>query len=259
LRRENEGAADHRRLEHHVPERVAVHIQDQVQAPIRTAALLRPEDQRACALCGGTVWPTYSRRAGSRERERCEHHPGQEPELPSMHLSLLLRPRSASPRVSAHLSSRGALRERRLGKAQPVSAHNEVESVDSAKRARKHRRRTEECAFDTEVSSCVDAECETWTHCFEHSRALRGEERDFLIASFALAIGAQRRARASCGTSWCFSSARSAQIRETTRRVASMNVCSHGASASSRVHARPMMRGGSPGSNGRPAHEPVMS
>ena len=94
LGREQERAANHRRLEHHVPERVAIHVQDQVQAPVRTAALLRPEDQRAAR--GGTFRSTHSRRAVCRQRKRCQRHPGQEPELPSMHLSLLVRPRSAS-------------------------------------------------------------------------------------------------------------------------------------------------------------------
>src|ERR1041384_6377033 len=42
--------------------------------------------------------------------------------------SLLLRPRSANRSVRAPLRDRGALRERRLGIARTVSAHNEVES-----------------------------------------------------------------------------------------------------------------------------------
>ena len=85
-RREQEGASNDRRLEHDVPERVAVHVEDQVQTPVRTAALLRSKDQRAGRLGRGTVRPIHPRRAGSRKRERCEYHPGEEPELPSMHL-----------------------------------------------------------------------------------------------------------------------------------------------------------------------------
>src|SRR5262249_22043790 len=67
LRREDERPTNYRCLEDDVPERVAVPVQDQVQAPARTPALLRPEDQGARALRGGTVRPAHSRRACSRK------------------------------------------------------------------------------------------------------------------------------------------------------------------------------------------------
>src|SRR5215210_6659937 len=56
LGREQESAANHRRLEHDVPERVAIDVQDQVETPVRTAALLRSEDQRARLAGRGTAW-----------------------------------------------------------------------------------------------------------------------------------------------------------------------------------------------------------
>ena len=132
--REQERAADHRRLEHDVPERVAIDVQDQVETPIRTAALLGSEDERPCLGGRDAASSIHPRRAGGRERKRCEHHPGTEPELPSMHRSLLLRLRSASPNDVApceHQNSQlSALHQPRLENRTRVSGDFENESRD---------------------------------------------------------------------------------------------------------------------------------
>src|SRR5262249_57051915 len=75
----------------------------------RTDPLASCETESARLGGRGTVRPTRPRRAGSRQRERCEYHPGEEPELTSMHLlpPFVYGDAAAPPYVSSHPLLRG--------------------------------------------------------------------------------------------------------------------------------------------------------